>query len=446
MHLVQVVIKNTSTLDYSLPILWGFRKKYPDSKISIVYMCMSNQQIVRGSFFITRFCRENRIDQYDYQSFVKKRYVNFSSFFSLLFNSFSDTSTSSSLQSSKKIGGFDISFLLSRLEKLFAYFVSKYAINHNLILELMSPDVILFDNRSESKFMGRKAFFKYLDDSRIPVVLLPHAPHYIGKTAEFCQFDEENANVMPDYTEHWMPFQAGEPWLLHPSKYSQFINIGYPGLDSTWCSYLLTNQTKSENKTIKCMVLGRKFLAKGVKRPDNFDMFTQDYDDAFNFFKMICDAQKIVDSNIEIVIKPHPSCCRRLLMQLLNDVGLKKYDLSYEFFYHQLPSTDLVVTDFTTAISIPLAFKVPVILLESKLQRYVNSKWSILSDYYSSLNNYVSADCFLEKFQWVVNNLDDGVESDFQRMRNYFPDEAMSRALNRLDVLFSVSDSLGTEH
>ena len=69
-HIVQIVIKNTSTLDFTVPILWGLRKKYPRAKISILYTSLSRNKILRNSEFITKFCNENSIKQYDFCDFL----------------------------------------------------------------------------------------------------------------------------------------------------------------------------------------------------------------------------------------------------------------------------------------------------------------------------------------------------------------------------------------
>ena len=77
-HIVQIVIKNTSTLDFSIPILWGLRKKYPSAKISILYTSLNKDQVLRKSTFMRKFCAENRIVQYDLCDFLQSPYKKIS--------------------------------------------------------------------------------------------------------------------------------------------------------------------------------------------------------------------------------------------------------------------------------------------------------------------------------------------------------------------------------
>ena len=73
LHVLQIVIKNTSTLDFSLPVLWGIRNRLPKAKISILYTFLNKDQILRGSEYMSDFCAENNINQYDLCDFLNRK-------------------------------------------------------------------------------------------------------------------------------------------------------------------------------------------------------------------------------------------------------------------------------------------------------------------------------------------------------------------------------------
>ena len=91
MHVVQIVIKNTSTLDFTLPVLWKLRQKHPDIKISILFTSLSKAQILRQSNFMEEFCEKHQINQYDFCDFFPSRFLLLKKIVNLLFkNSYSD--------------------------------------------------------------------------------------------------------------------------------------------------------------------------------------------------------------------------------------------------------------------------------------------------------------------------------------------------------------------
>ena len=225
LHILQIVIKNTSTLDYSLPVLWGLRKKYPEARISILYTSLNKNQILRNSKFMTDFCIENNIGQYDLSDFLitgslsasrlLRRTFSHSYADKLGFKEIKKTRTTNLVSVIKAV----IIGYMRPIERT----ISQVLVNNEKILKRLSPDIVLFDNRSAYPFSGRDYFFRYFEAHRKPVVLLPHAPHYIDPTSEFCRFDEYNENPMPTYTEHWMPFKYGEQGMLYSYQVFQLI-------------------------------------------------------------------------------------------------------------------------------------------------------------------------------------------------------------------------------
>ena len=308
MHIVQIVIKNTSTLDFSLPILWALRNKHPKAKISILYTCLNKNQILREGNFANKFCHENAIKQYDLSDFLFIKNVFLAKLIRGIFSR--SYSNKTGYREDKFAALFNLSSFFKSISLSFFYhiekIISKFIVHIENVMPTLDPDLILFDNRSITNFYGRDIIYKYFESEKKPVVLLPHAPHYNGPSDEFCIFDEKNSCFMPEYTEHWMPFKYGEPWKAAPEHYNQFIKIGYPGLDSSWKDYIFANN-KETTDTIRCLVLTRKFLSKNFSRPNNYDESTLDYYETYNFLKSLHDSIKDKGVCVEIIVKPHPS-------------------------------------------------------------------------------------------------------------------------------------------
>ena len=436
-HIVQIVIKNTSTLDFSLPVLWGLREKYPAAKISILYTSLNKSQVLRNSIFMKKFCVENSVEQYDLCDFLFPNFRWLSGFFrSAFMRSYADKlelKDFRNLWKNKPI--LIVKSLYVRLIMLAEKICSRLCVNDAEILEVLKPDIVLFDNRSVTDFVGRDSIYKFLETTPTRVVLLPHAPHYTGPSAEFCVFDEHNKCLMPEYTEHWMPFKYGEPWKAAPSHYEQFVKIGYPGLDKLWWNYLSTS--RKVDKTIQCLVMTRKFLPEFYSRPAGFDEATLDYDETFSFLAMLANAIRDVGVDIQVIVKPHPSSNKLENHKMLDAVGFKNYKISYDSFYEVLPRVDLVVSQFSTALALPIAYSIPTILVETKLQLAIHNQWPILADFYLNLKYYSLQSELTSKFAQLISDLAcaHNIDSDYQLLRKFFDDGSLDLAIARIELL-----------
>lgn len=437
-HILQIVIKNTSTLDFSIPILWGLRKKYPEASISILYTSLNKKQILRNTDFVDSFCIKHNIMQLDLSDFLFIRLSFFIKFIRKIFtSSYSDETDISNVQSLKTNSFFSfMRFLLSRYIKTFEKFFSKIIVNTKSILSEINPDLILFDNRSVTSFSGRNQIYSYFEQEKKPIVLLPHAPHYLEPTSEFCKFDENNDDAMPIYTEHWMPFKFGQPWLVAPNHKAQFINIGYPGLDDSWRDYLYSESNTTKHN-LKCLILSRKCLVENQTRPEYFDNSTLDYQEGLEFYVMIKEAIQSADIDIELIIKPHPSSSEPENHKMLSQAGIENYTISYDSFYDLLPRVNIVVSQFSTALSIPIAFGIPTLLLETNLQHFVHEKWPLLQDYYKNLSYYSTKETFNLTFMRMIDELnnEENIQNDKERLRKFFDDRALDKAIRRTEEL-----------
>ena len=183
--------------------------------------------------------------------------------------------------------------------------------------------------------------------------------------------------------------------------------------------------------------MGRKSLAEGQKRPANFDEFTLDFDEAAGFYAMVGEAVRNADVEIEVVVKPHPSSSEPANRTMLDQVGLGNCTISYDSFYDMLPTVDIVVSQFTTALSIPIAYGIPTIVLETKLQHYVHARWPLLGEYYLNLKYYVRPAEFSEVFTKLVHTEKDerATLADRELLFNFYDDSALENAVSRVGLL-----------
>lgn len=140
---------------------------------------------------------------------------------------------------------------------------------------------------------------------------------------------------------------------------------------------------------------------------------------------------------IEIVVKPHPSSSEPENRKMIKKAGLENYIISYDSFYELLPCIDIVVSQFTTALSLPIAYGIPTVVVETKLQQYVHKRWPLLADYYLNLQYYTRQSEFPAVFAKLLNITYAKTEclADKKLLRELFADNALDLAINRLEKL-----------
>ncbi|MFT5926902.1 MAG: hypothetical protein ACI805_000015 [Candidatus Azotimanducaceae bacterium] len=439
MHVLQIVMKNTSTLDYSLPVLWGIRQKYPTAKISILYTTLNKKQILRDSIFLEEFCCENDIQQYDYSSFIVGVPAVFKALILRFFErSYSDKLSLVELRRDKfRNFGKVLKSVLVRYMKPVELRISALLVRAKRILPSLAPDIILFDNRTVTDCYGRDELYRYFEKERKPVILLPHAPHYIHATDEFCRFDEHNSNLMPSYTEHWMPFKFGTPWEVAMEHKTQFIKIGYPSLDSRWWNHI--RQDADDRDGITCLVMTRKCLPEGKVRPQGYDHFTLDYEEVVRFYRMLKNVVDKLSYSVNIVIKPHPSSSEPENRKILDQVGLTGYAITYESFYELLPRVDMVVSQFTTSLAMPIAYNIPTMVVAAELQQFVHRQWPVLEKYYQGLKYFTNEADFEDKLAEMFTTIHEPQKkmADYEHLRQFFEDRAIDTAIDRIDKIMA---------
>lgn len=389
------------------------------------------------------------IKQYDFSDFLKfnnhflkaiwKKLFSFSYYDNVSFISF--------LRNPLFLGGKVIRYSLAGPRKKFDNWLCMKLVNTDKIIQSLDPDLTLFDHRNRADFIGKFSFSEFYTKQKRPVILVPHAAHVDNETDEFYPFALDDKKF-PKYCDHWSSFNFAKPYLMvQKSQRSQFQMIGHPGLDSAWIKqFNIIRDIKVNSKAIKiikCLVLSRKFLPVNVKRSKGMDPGILEFDDAVEFFKSIENSLRLTGKQYKITVKPHPSSSYPENIRALRKANIEKFDISYEPFFKLLPQNDLTITEFSTSIAFSVLANTPTILLNSSLQGYVHNSWIKLEKLYSGLRYYVkNPKKDLPKIVAnVVNELNDSNfditrnNSDLEHFRNFYEDNAISRALERTKFL-----------
>jgi hypothetical protein len=429
-HIVQIVIKNTSTLDFTIPLFWHIKNHHKNVRISILYCVFDRKEILRNSFFFTDFCREYDIQVYDFSDFLKWNNPLLKSVLKSVRN---DRMTFFEIKNKLKninIGAFvDLTKLILYKVKLIAL---RRSINFSSILPKISPDVVFFDNRNDTSFVGRSEIFSYLYNYKPPTYLIPHAPHMRDPISEFCSFDERG-DELPDFCYFMIPFKYGTPWIGREEKKEQFFVSGYPGLDSDWLQYCGKIDSESQNKdAINLLFIIRRFLPEGVKRTADTDIFIIDYEEFIGPLRLIKNSILKSGKNIHLIIKPHPANNYRELESVMKLEGIKSWEISHEPMYGLLSKVNVVCSLASTVLLIPAMANIPTIIFNTKLQKQIHSEWGRLKDLYTNMHFYLNKNNkFQSVFFEIVNNIDK--EYNEKIIRELFEDSSSKNIVNKLN-------------
>jgi hypothetical protein len=433
MKILKIVIKNSSTLDFSLPLFRVMKANDPSIEIIILYCVFNKNEILRHSEFYKKEFDKLEIRQIDLfqYSFVKNIIPNFNVIISSKFDNLPLS------EIFHKLANFKLKYIFNFLLKIVDYFLRKViekSIKFDWILPSINPDIILFDNRNGYNFPGRNSIYNYMYHKKKPVFLIPHAPHMRDAFSEFCEFDEFG-DELPQFCHFLVPLKYGTPWIGRENKKKQFIVSGYPGLDKSWLSYCKKCK-KSEhfqkiyNNDKKYIIFSmRRYLSPGVKRDDNTDDYVLSYDEMIDALLILEKFIKKIKYEGLIILKPHPSNNFNDIKQLMKNVPLIDYIISKESIYAHLHHA-LLLYSLPSTVSLVTAFAgIPTIIVDGRLQKTINQNWVILKEIYEmssftiNINNIDQACVYLKNYKFK------------KELRKFYSDDAGLYLYNKIKSL-----------
>lgn len=430
-HIVQIVIKNTSTLDFTVPLFWKIKKLHPDVRISILYCVFDKKEILRDSTYFSTFCKEHQIKEYDFSDFSKPFIKYLMPSLQLMFSS-SKADKLSFFEIKAKLKRFNLNVIqdlmklvITRIEK----FILKRWIDHAQILPLLKPDILFFDNRSVTNFIGRDEIYTFMYDSRIPTYLIPHAPHMRDPISEFCPFDE-HGDALPSFCTFMIPFKYGTPWVGRETQQKQFFISGYPGLDSDWLTYC-SYPKEHKNGQINVLFIIRRFLAEGVQRKSDTDPFIIDYDEFIRPLYLIKQSIQKSEKNVHLIIKPHPANNYNELKKIMKKINIQSWEISHEPIYPLLKKIDVVCSLASTVLLIPAQANIPTIIFDTNLQRQIHETWDKLEQLYANMHFCLTDN---EQFESVFLQILKSLDSSYLEtsIREYFENKSAEQIINTI--------------
>jgi hypothetical protein len=437
LKILQIVSKNTSVTDFTAPIFWGLKKRQIKSDILIIYCVGDKRRILRQSKFLSNLFFDCGIHQFDYLDIIDFK----SLFFENVLRFVSKTNYSIQLhykiKATSRWTDFPCLFrsfagrALRRLSTLLDIWLAKKIDFERFLIE-WEPDVIMLDNRENSDFPGAKQFLDQIFRLPKPKLVIPHAPHFVDPFYAFSRIHPFGKEFYPE-CEVWLPFKRSEPDRKYPSLKHHFKYIGYPGLDEEWINFCKPNRIRKV-ESVRCLYVGRKFLNKNIKRPEGYDFVTMDYASVLADLLVIKNAFKKLNIKMDFIFKPHPSSSYKLVEEVLKQASFDSWSITNEPIYSEMKSCDVVVSSYSTAVLVTAVAGIQTVLFNSEIQREVNNSWKALESLYGGLSYVIDA----ENLEDVLNsglNSREGVNKDRRHVRNFFPDGAIDRSIDRLLAL-----------
>jgi hypothetical protein len=427
-HILGVITKNTSTLDYLLPLIEPLGREPWVGSASIQLCSLNRRQILRRSSFYEQTLTRLGVRAEDWLDSLPGP---FRWALPLWRHLLREAPKDRSGRWGPRAG--PLGRARNRLaQRLSGSLLSR--IPFRKALEEHLPGIILFDNRSlANPYPGKEAFHCVCRQMRPPIVLLPHAPHHTG-TEAFTPFSQDEP--LPDNCIYWTPFPEDRPWVAYPHRKHQFEWVGYPGLDSRWLGRLRPDPTDPDQPELRCLLIIRKVLAPGKQRPPGHDAYIFDYDEFMRYANLLRDATAAANGRIQVVVKPHPSNSYPMIRKLLAEEQLD-WQITFEPIWAELDRTDLVVSLYSTTLLMPALAGIPTVLMHSRVQDDIH-QWEPMRRMYTGLQYYLDEPEVLgDVVAEIIGHLRHGTDpppwqKDIEHLRQFYPDGAAERCLASL--------------
>ena len=420
--------KNTSALDFSLPLYWGLQTSGVKFEALVLICAAHKSQIIGEAEFYDTELKKLDVKLFDYSDLFSRNGTVSKSTLSTASRFLLNIFVSYLCELNQSRG---TETLVSKfIKRVYAHCVALMfgSLNFSDALGLNSVDFIILDNRERADFPLSRRLNNQIFNSDPIKIIAPHAPHYIDEFFSFVRVNPYGAQMVSD-CDIWLPFHLSRPELRHPQLKKQFFKSGYPGLDSAWLNYCSAN-TRGKNRQLRCLFIGRKFLGKNVTQK-KADLVTLEYDQVLADLENIKNAFDRCDKEFELIFKPHPSGDLALTERVLIDAKLDYFSITTEPIYSSIADIDLVISPYSTAVIITAMAGIPTIILRSTLQEKINAHWNKIREMYEGLSFYVDYDCLTMTVKKILEDNTSG-STDVRFLRHYFEDGASERCAFRL--------------
>jgi len=199
--------------------------------------------------------------------------------------------------------------------------------------------------------------------------------------------DAEDGEIPAAY-EVWYPHRTDDVPSAYPSDKERIFYSGYPGLDIAWLEYLLQRFTAKHTSThasLRCLFLIRKFQEKS---DDAWVFNTQEF---VALSRAVLNAVEKCSLEIAVTVKPHPSNDYPATRQILDEIGARSWDVTYDPVYAASVKSDFAISVPSTSNLIPALLGIPVVLLNCSVKSAFDRWWGMRKLYPDHLEYYASS-------------------------------------------------------
>lgn len=405
MHIVKVITKNTSSLDFVLPILVDLHEM--GHKISIISLTSSKKKLTSYIATIDQGFGKT-IDLYGVDT---------------LFGGFLGQKLALCVERLPDlISLYEIRQLLVRKPKTaLSQLVEKIIIKlffkitrKKQIFKNLNVDACLYDLRHDPIPIFKNDILMELDKRKIPVFLTQHAPHMRTKYGEYVPIGLKKHNL--NITRMLSHQQSQIP--KHIQKIEPAMYIGCPSLDDWWLKRLSRNLHTQVYSKPKIVYISRRIADENVRGISNRDSYILSYNDVADRFKQLSVLAKKLGRTVHI--KPHPNTNAAVLKKLI--LNHQNFKIIQGSITDVMSKNDIVIAEPSTLVLTTALLGIETYIVNDQLQKEIEKKWPHLKILYSGFSfvgpNNIS----------TVQVNDSNSKMLIQRIRNTFPDDATKRA------------------
>ena len=431
--------------------------KYGSKKIKFSVLCLSlnKNAFLKSSEFYFHEARKSNVEIYDLTDFLPfphtfkktiRKFYNFSNYDKILLT--------------LPYKYYSQNYILW-LPRLILYLIKKYSIkdvantikvnflqkfsilivnrffSFKKVLVKNKISLVSFDNRDYKRFLGAKSFFKGVVDSKTPVILIPHGPHYISPYHEFIPF-LDSTKVLPSFVRHWQPYKnvkIPENKIIHKR---QIKYIGYPGYDKDWLDNLRNKVFKSACVIENVLFIIRRFEDRTDPIFNQEDIYVPDENHILKIFNDLKGILKEKNIHPTIIIKPHPKNSINRIKKTFSKINYDNIVVTKEPMYSILPKVQLTLSTYSTSLLLSIVFEIPTVVIFTKSQIDDLSRWEEIKELYTNFSFFV---CDGSDFNQTLNAaIDDATldkntlsKIDKNHMLQFFDQGGAERAIEALE-------------
>jgi hypothetical protein len=370
-RILQIIPKNTSTLDFTYPYYKYLYEKDRSVDITLLIWGLGLKAVLKDSHYLERLeiIGVKVVSLRDYLPGWKKKITG-------------PPVNNSNRFSRKELNFKNYKAAIESLRSIALWAVKKYQnllterfLNLNEMLGSLNPTVVFYDQRKGDNLPLENKFFEYLANHQVPILVVPHAPHMRTPEDDFMPITGASSTneIYYAYCNNY-----ATPWLKSNLSESYFIRTGYPSLRP-----IKTKKTIAKSTVCKVLYIGRRSVSDSIKSCKDIDAYTLSNSTVQDHIEMIDEAFTKTHGVYKLFIKPHPNTNMRELQLLIKKAGVTEFEFIHTLLPEEYMNFDFCISEPSTLALMIGNANVATAIFEGPLQNELETKWEILLDLYS---------------------------------------------------------------